>query len=161
MRSKLLLVVDAHTKFKVCSCSHSGNMDKIPKFKSRSRWPRLCHLWPTFVPLIFYSLQSIYVLNLKPIASAVREIPFDLVFCMPCKLHLMADAHTKFQVSSFSHSNDTAVGILNIWASFAILDSTLSGFHNSASFTEPQSTISYPHIPFRILFSAFCIFAFY
>jgi len=31
-------------------------------------------LWPTFESLIFFSLQSIYVQNLNPIALAVQEI---------------------------------------------------------------------------------------
>jgi len=56
--------------------------------------------WPTFVLLIFYSLSPSYVLNLNPIALAIREIftgvrkfrsrslkpghvPFDLVFACP------------------------------------------------------------------------------
>jgi len=48
-------------------------MDKIPKFKVGQ-----CDLdyiiFDLLLYLIFYSLQSIYVQNLHPIASAVQEI---------------------------------------------------------------------------------------
>jgi len=47
---------------------------------------------------------------------------------MPSKLHLVVDAHTKFEISSFSRSKDIGVRILKIWASSAILDSILGEF---------------------------------
>jgi len=47
---------------------------------------------------------------------------------MTSDLLLVVDAHTKFEVSSFSRSIDIGVRILKIWASSAISGSTLSGF---------------------------------
>jgi len=98
--------------------------------------------WPTSVPLLFYALQSIYVLHSNPIASAVWEIftgsksrshKLDRTinrpsFCMPSKLHIAGDAHSIFEIFSFSRSKDIGLRILKIWASSAILDSTLSVF---------------------------------
>jgi len=112
---------------------------------------------PTCVLLIFHSLQSICMLNFNSVALAVREIftgvrkfkyrslklghvPSDLVFCMPSKLLLVIDALTKFEISMFSCSKDIRARILQIWASSAILDSTLGEFDNFATSAEPQST---------------------
>jgi len=54
---------------------------------------------------------------------------------------LVVDAHTKFEVSSFSRSNDIGSRILIICASSAILDSTLNEYsHSAAASTVPQST---------------------
>jgi len=52
----VLYVSKAHTKFEFCSCSLSRNMDEIPKFKSRSRWPRL---WPilTYFCKAYFSFE--------------------------------------------------------------------------------------------------------
>jgi len=46
---------------------------------------------------------------------------------MPSKLHLVVDAYTKFEVSSFSHSKGIGVHTLKIWALSSTLYSTLSG----------------------------------
>jgi len=53
---------------------------------------------------------------------------------MPSKLLFVVDAHTKFEVTSFSRSKDIGVRILKIWPSSAILDSILSGFSQIRSF---------------------------
>jgi len=58
----------------VCSSSHYRNVEEMRKFESRSLWLILWLFWLTFVLLSFYSLQSIYVLNLKLMALAIREI---------------------------------------------------------------------------------------
>jgi len=52
----------------------------------------------------------------------VGYVPFSLVFLHAVKLHLVVDAHTKFEVSSFSLFKDIGARILKIWASSAILD---------------------------------------
>jgi len=98
-----------------------------------------------------FSLQSICMTNLNPVALAVRKIftgvrkfksrspklgyvIFDLIFCMPSKLLFVIYADTKFEVSSFSRSTDIGVCILKISVSSAILDSTLSDFGQFRSF---------------------------
>jgi len=85
------------------------------------------------------------MINLNPVVLAVPEIctgvrkfkswspklvyvPFYQGFCMPSKLLLVFDAHTKFEVYSFSRSKDIGARTLNIWASSVILDLTLGGF---------------------------------
>jgi len=111
------------------------------------------HFWSTFVLLIFRSLQSICKINLNPVALAIREIftgvckfksrsPklghvfFYIAFCtLQSKLLLVVDEHTKFDISSFSRSRDIRVRILRILASFAMSDSTLSGFWQFRSFS--------------------------
>jgi len=55
-----------------------------------------------FCAAYFYSLESIYVLNLQLIVLAI-------------------DAHTKFEVSSFSCSRDIEFRIIKIWAVSAML----------------------------------------
>jgi len=107
--------------------------------------------WPTFVLLIFHSLQPICVRNLNHVSLTVREIftgvrkcksrspklgriPFDLVFCMPSKLLFVVDAYTKFEVFSFNRSRDIGVHILKILALSAILDSIFNGFWQLRSF---------------------------
>jgi len=44
----------------VCSYSHSGNINEIPKFKSRSRWP---NLWPllTYFCTAHFLLLTVYL----------------------------------------------------------------------------------------------------
>jgi len=95
----------------------------------------------TYYTAYFHSLQSICMLNLNPVVVAVWKIfagfhnfkcgspkPGHVpVFWMLSKL-LVVGAHTQFEVSSFSRFKDIGAGIWKIWASSAILDSTLSGF---------------------------------
>jgi len=76
MRSKLLFVVDEHTKCDVCSCSHFGRMDEIPLLKSRSMWPKLYPFWPTFVSL--FLLFTVYLCAKFEPYSRTRDINSSL-----------------------------------------------------------------------------------
>jgi len=52
--------------------------------------------------LIFYSLQSVYTLNKKPVSLAVLELFCELVFHSLIVLPI-GNVHTKFEVCSCSH----------------------------------------------------------
>jgi len=65
-----------------------------------------------------------------------RSRPLRLKFCMTSNLLVVVDVHTKFKDSSFSRFMDIGVRILKVWASSAILDSTLNGFSQFRSFPE-------------------------
>jgi len=61
------------TKFELSSFGRCRDIEKISKFKSRSRDLDYVFFRPTFVLYIFY-LQYFYVLNLNPIALVIRAI---------------------------------------------------------------------------------------
>jgi len=141
------------TEFEVCSYSHSGKVDEIPKFKSRSMWLRVCpfltafcaayfplptaYLRDKFEPCSFSHSKEIHrVRKSKSRLPQLGHIPFDLVFCMPSKLFLVVDSHTKFEVSSFNRFRDIWVSILKIWASSAILHYGFSPFRSFSGATE-------------------------
>jgi len=70
----------------------------------------------------------------KDDAGTHAQLKQQILQKMPSKLLFVVTAHTKFEVRSFSRSRDIGVCILKIWASSAILNSTLSGFWQFRSF---------------------------
>jgi len=62
------------TKFEASGFSRRRDIEEFAKFKSRSHDLDYVSFGHTFVLFIFYSLQSVYMLNLKPIALAVSEL---------------------------------------------------------------------------------------
>jgi len=61
------------TKFEVSIFKRCKENEKFAKFKNRSRDLDYVPLWPTFL-LIFYSLQSVDLLNKTAAALAVSEL---------------------------------------------------------------------------------------
>jgi len=58
----------------VSSFKRCKENEKICKIKNRLRDLDYVFFWPTFLLLIFYSLQFIYMLNKTPVALAVSEL---------------------------------------------------------------------------------------
>jgi len=120
-------------------------LTKFQNLKVDQNWPRLWPLWPTFVSLIFFSLQPFERYsqgseNLKSRSRKLGQAPFDLVLaCHPN--YPSVDAHTKFKVYSFSRPIDIRIRMLKIWALSAILDSTRSGFSQFCLFHRATSII--------------------
>jgi len=69
-----------HTKFKVSSFKRCKDYEKFVKFESKSRDLDYVPFWLTFL-LMFYSIQSVYTLNKKPVALAVSEL-FTVVYSL-------------------------------------------------------------------------------
>jgi len=93
-------------------------------------WPWPLTSWPS--PLVVSRLSREWcdqtMLQSHALVTENGPRPLWHSFCMGSKLLLVVDAHIKFEVSSFSRSEDIGARILKIWASSAILDSTLSEF---------------------------------